>query len=279
MRSLKCPRGWRSSLSLFLAATFSLVLPAIPVSGGLQASNSALAAGLLVDQKKLTVAKHLTNWLQNTLKEKHAIVAVVSRKGGRDTRGRDRTGMAHSGLAIYDPRVQTWILYQIMGNTNGVQPKAELWRTAPLDFFYGQTGYEENALVMIPDKETQQRIYESVLNGNAKKLNFTKRYNLLSRYDSADSLNCNKWILLVVAAARANEYEPLKVLEIVRDGFDPGKIKLSYFAKQIVKRKASIRTEELPSEGAVKTVTPQSLYDSGLFEQKFFVFEPEAMKS
>lgn len=278
MKSLTCPRGLRSSLSLFVAATLSLILPAIPVPGGLQASNSAVAAGLLVDHRKLVVAKHLTNWLQNTLKEKRAIVAVVARKGGRDTRGRDRTGMAHSGLAVYDPRVQTWIVYQIMGNTSSAQPKAELWRMAPLDFFYGQTGYEENALIMIPDTETQRRVYDSILNGKAKKLIFTNRYNLLSRFDSADSLNCNKWILLTVAAARANEYEPLKVLEIVRDGFEPGKIKLGYFAKQVVKRKASVRTEELPSEGAVKTVTPQSLYDSGLFEQKFFVFEPETMK-
>ncbi|MDZ4835563.1 MAG: DUF2145 domain-containing protein [Candidatus Melainabacteria bacterium] len=227
-----------------------------------------------VDQEKLTVAKQLTDWLQNKLMERKAIVAVVSRKGGRDLKGRDRTGMAHSGLAVYDPRVKTWILYQVLNNPKAGQPTAELWRMAPLDFFYGQTGYDKNALVLIPDRETQQRVYESILNGKAWKMAFTKKYNLLSRYDSADSMNCNKWILLTIAAARSDEYEPLKVLSVVSNGFSPGKIRLSFFAKEAVKRKTNIRTAELPTKGAVETVTAESLYDSGLFEEKHFVSEP-----
>src|SRR5262249_41975115 len=143
------------------------------------------------------------------------------------------------------------------------EPVAELWRTAPIDFFYGQTGYDENALVLIPDTEVQRRIYESVLTGKAWKLAFTEKYNLLSQFDSLDSLNCNKWILLTIAAARSDEYDPSKVLEIVRRGFEPGRIHLSPFAKGIAKRKPSVRREELPSIGDIKTVTPQSLYDSG----------------
>ena len=228
------------------------------------------ASVLSVDAKKLEVAKHLTTWLQNTLFERRAIVAVVSRKGGRDTKGRDRTGMAHSGLAVYDPRAQTWILYQILNNQKGADAVAELWRTAPVDFFYSQTGYDEDALVLIPDTEVQRRIYESVLTGQAWKLAFTERYNLLSQYDSTDSLNCNKWILLTIAAARSDEYDPSKVLTIVRSGFEPGKIHLNPIAKHVAKRKPSVREEELPRVGDVKTVTPQSLYDSGLFNEKLF---------
>lgn len=227
-----------------------------------------------VDNEKLTIAKELTDWLQNKLMDRKAIVAVVSRKGGRDLKGRDRTGMAHSGLAVYDPRVKTWILYQVLNNPKAGEPTAELWRMAPLDFFYGQTGYDKNALVLIPDRETQQRVYESILNGKAWKMAFTKKYNLLSGYDSADSLNCNKWILLTIAAARSDEYEPLKVLSVVSNGFSPGKIRLSFFAKEVVKRKPNVRTSELPTNGAVETVTPESLYDSGLFEEKHFVSEP-----
>lgn len=223
-----------------------------------------------IDQKKLTVAKHLTNWMQNTLQERKAIIAVVSRKGGNDTKGRDWTGMAHSGLAVYDPRVQTWILYQILNNPNNGQPVAQLWRMAPIDFFYGQTGYDENALILIPDKETQDRIYESVLTGKAWKMAFTKKYNLLSRYDTFDSLNCNKWILLTIAAARSDEYDPVKVLSIVREGFIPANLKFGFIAQQVVKRKSNVQVDELPAHGGVETVTPQSLYESGLFSEKIF---------
>ncbi len=230
---------------------------------------------LAVDAKKLEVAKHLTKWLQDTLLEKKAIVAVVARKGGRDTKGRDRTGMAHSGLAVYDPRAQTWILYQILNNQKAGEPVAELWRTAPVDFFYGQAGYEENALVLIPESEIQRRIYDSVLSGKAWKLAFTKKYNLLSQFDSSDSLNCNKWILLTIAAARSDEYDPGKVLSLVGRGFEPGKIRLSPLAKEFAKRKSNVRREELPSFGAIKTVTPESLYDSGLFEEKLFAKKVE----
>jgi len=223
-----------------------------------------------LDQQKLTVAKQLTNWLQKSLIERKAIAAVVSRKGGKDVKGRDRTGMAHSAIAIYDPRAQTWILYQILGMTGSGQPVAELWRMAPVDFFYGQTGYEANALLLIPDSETQQRVYQSILNGKAFKLAFTKNYNLLSEFDSVNSLNCNKWILMTIAAARSDEYNPNNVLNIIHSGFEPGKIRMNFIEKAVAKRKANVRRDEVPDFRAVKTVTPQSLYDSGLFQEKLF---------
>src|SRR5271156_3010948 len=65
---------------------------------------AAPTAKQALDEKKLEVAKHLTDWVQNTLLSERAIVAVVSRKGGKDVKSRDFTGMAHSGLAVYDPR-------------------------------------------------------------------------------------------------------------------------------------------------------------------------------
>ncbi len=254
--------------NLSVAAT--LILTSFWLPGEWVAAAFAAEKKSTIDEKKLTVAKHLTDWLQSTLQKKKAIVAVVSRKGGNDVKGRDWTGMAHSGLAVYDPRVQTWILYQILNSPSGGQPSAQLWRMAPIDFFYGQTGYEENALLLIPDKETQDRIYESVLNGKAWKMAFTKKYNLLSRYDSFDSLNCNKWILLTIAAARSDEYDPAKVLAIVHKGFNPAKLKFGFIAKQVVKRKSNVLVDELPNLGKVETVTPQSLYDSGLFQEKIF---------
>lgn len=223
-----------------------------------------------VDEKKLEVAKHLTDWMQNTLLSEKAIVAVVSRKGGKDVKSRDFTGMAHSGLAVYDPRAQTWILYQILNCPDNGVPKAVLWKSAPLDFFYGQTGYDENALVLIPDHETQERIYSAIIDGNAFKLAFTKKYNLLTRFDSSDSLNCNKWILMTIAAARSNDYDPDHVLQIIHNGFDPAKLKFGFFARGVVRHKSNVLTAEMPDHGPVQTVTPQSLYESGLFPTKLF---------
>lgn len=178
--------------------------------------------------------------------------------------------MAHSGLAVYDPRAQTWILYQLLNTGQSMPPSCDLWRLAPVDFFYGQTGYEENALVLIPDHETQDRVYDAVLTGKLRKLAFTTKYNLLSQYDSADSLNCNKWILMALAAARTDDYDPQHVLATIHSGFKPGRLHMNFIEKAVVKRKKNVRKDELPTFGAVQTVTPQSLYDSGLFEEKLF---------
>ncbi len=259
----------KSLLTLLLFLGCLSFLPAFP-----QVVFAAGEQTRVSDDRKLEVAKHLTDWLQSTLLEKKAIVAVVCRKGGKDVKGRDWTGMAHSGLAVYDPRAKTWILYQLMNNSKASEPTAEIWRAAPLDFFYGQSGYEENALVLIPDRETQQRLYDAILNGKAWKLAFTHRYNLLSRYDSHDSLNCNKWILMSIAAARSDDYDPSHVLSTIHQGFDPGKVRMNFIEKEFVKRKANVRKDELPSFGAVPTVTPQSLYESGLFQEKLFRITP-----
>jgi hypothetical protein len=231
---------------------------------------AAPTAKQTVDEKKLAVAEHLTDWMQNTLLSEKAIVAVVSRKGGKDVKSRDFTGMAHSGLAVYDPRAQTWILYQILNCPENGAPKAVLWKSAPLDFFYGQTGYDENALVLIPDSQTQTRIYNGIISGKAFKLAFTNKYNLLTQYDSPDSLNCNKWILMTIAAARSDDYNPYDVLQVIHKGFDPAKLNLGFLARGVLKHKSNVLTAELPQHGPVETVTPQSLYDSGLFQTKLF---------
>ena len=248
--------------------TVACLTPAGDLVQFAQAAESA--SEIALDQQKLAVAKKLTDWLQESLRERKAIAAVVSRKGGKDVKGRDRTGMAHSAIAIYDPRAQTWILYQILGMTASGQPVAQLWRMAPIDFFYGQTGYDANALLMIPDVETQQRVYESILNGKAFQLAFTKKYNLLSEYDSPNSLNCNKWILMTIAAARSDDYSPENVLNIIHNGFEPGTIHMNFIEKAVAKRKKNVRRDEVPNFRPVQTVTPQSLYDSGLFKERLF---------
>jgi hypothetical protein len=251
------------ALVLFAGITVAIFPPTI----------AALAAEspASVNQRKLEVAKHLTDRLQDTLKEHHILVAVVSRRGGKDIQKHDITGMAHSGLAVYDPRAQTWLLYNLVNDSTSGQAVASLWRTAPLDFFYGQTGFEEHALVLVPETEIQQRIYQSVLTGKFKKLLFTRNYDLLSRYDSPNSLNCNKWILMNIAAARIDDYDPTHVLQTIHNGFEPSKLRFNALERMALKQKKNVRQHELPPAGPVETVTPQSFYESTLFEQKFLL--------
>lgn len=225
-----------------------------------------------VDEAKLENAKELTIWLNKTLQEKKALVAIVARMGGPDVVKHDRTGMAHSGLAIYDPRAQTWILYNLVNkNSSARPPLSALYRTAPLDFFYGQAGYKKNALILIPDQPTQKRIYEAVLNGKYKSLFFTDKYNLLSVFNSNQSLNCNKWLLMNIVAARIDNYDINTILNTITQGFEPGLIRLSSLEKIFAKKKPNIRPNEMPSGSApIKTVTIQSLYDSKFFTDKLF---------
>lgn len=223
-----------------------------------------------VDQAKLQNAKDLTDWLQKTLQQKQSLVAVVARKGGEDVKKHDATGMAHAGIAVYDPRAQTWLLYNLLNDSKTGEALSGIWRTAPLDFFYGQTGYEKDALVMLPDVETQQRLYEAILNGNYKKLHFTPKYNLLSKFDSPSSLNCTKWILMNLAAARIDDYNAPAVLNAIREGFSPGKLYLNGIEKFVISQKPNVRSNELPHRGPVEMVTIESLYRSPLFQEKLF---------
>ena len=228
-----------------------------------------------IDAKKLALAKELTAWMQATLQEKKALVAVVARKGGEDVKKHDKTGMAHTGLAVYDPRAQTWLIYNLVQETKKPDsppgPATEsIWRTAPLDFYYGQTGYDKEALLLIPDIETQQRVYEAILNGNYKKLNAVKTYNLLSPYDSVTSLNCNKWLLFNLAAARMDNYDPVAVAASVHTGFQPGELRLSPLEEFFVRRKSNVILDELPTHPPIQTVTVESLYRSNLFQDKLF---------
>ena len=223
-----------------------------------------------IDAQKLQVAKELTDWLNRTLQEKQALVAIVGRNGSVQTRKQDETGMGHGGLAVYDPRAQSWLVYNLLNDVRGKAPQGSIWRTAPLDFFYGQTGYDKEALILIPDKVTQQRLYESILNGNYKKLFITRNYNLLSPPDTARSLNCNKWLLLNVVAASLDNYDPQAVLSAIHNGFEPDTIHLNPIERQFAKGKPTVMASDIPTFGPIQTITMESLYRSGLFPEKRF---------
>lgn len=219
-----------------------------------------------IDEKKLEIAKQLTDWMNQTLQKREVLVAVVARRGGGDVKKHDKTGMAHSGLAVYDPRAQSYIVYNLLNENQ----QATQWRTAPLDFFYGQTGYDLDALLLIPDKETQSRMYQAILDGRYKQLLWTKQYNLLSSPTSLTSINCNKWLLANVAAARIDDYKPEDVVKAITDGFEPGQLHLSTFEWIAVRRKKNVLQSELPRHNPIPTVTVESLYRSEMFADKLF---------
>jgi len=226
-----------------------------------------------IDERKLEIAKELTSWLRSTLQSEKALVAVVARKGGKDAKKHDKTGMAHSGLAVYDPRAKTYIIYNLLNSSSSGQPLSKIYRTAPVNFFYGQTGYETNALIMLPDEITQKRIYEAILDGRYKKLFFTNKYNLLAHYASSSSMNCNKWLLMNVVAARIDDYDVQNVLQTIEEGFNVKPLDLSILENMVVRKKKNVRASEIQGN-RVYTVTVESLYLSrDLFPKSYFYKE------
>ncbi|HEY9745427.1 MAG TPA: DUF2145 domain-containing protein [Oculatellaceae cyanobacterium] len=221
------------------------------------------------NQCKLEVATELAQWLHNTLQSKQALVAVVARNARPITEKYDATGMGHVGLAVYDPRVQSWLFYHLLNDVIEKQPTANLYISAPIDFFYDQRGYKREALIMLPPQDIQQRIYNAILNQAYKKLHFTKRYSLTSGYDSVQSINCTKWIEMLLVAAKIDDYDPMTVLtamhEVPPASLKPPAIVRAWFSW----RKPEVATEFYPDK-SWRTVTAESLYRSELFTERIF---------
>ncbi len=79
---------------------------------------------------------------------------------------------------------------------------------------------------------------------------------------------------MTVAASRSQDYDPIHVLAIIDKGFEPAKLRFNFIEKEVVKHKSNVQWEEIPRAGAVRTVTPESLYRSGLFRESFFKAKP-----
>lgn len=222
-----------------------------------------------VNEKKLVVATELTQWLNTTLQNKRALVAVVARNARPLTAKYDATGMGHVGLVVYDPRVKSWLFYHLLNDVIGKKPTASLYVSAPLDFFYDQRGYKKEALIMLPDVKVQQRIYNAILDQEYKRLYFTKKYSLTSGYDTAKSINCTKWILMNLVAAEIDNYDPNVVLKAVHD-VPPAHLKPNLLVRHWFSlRKPEVSHEFYPDK-SWQTVTAESLYRSNLFTEKIF---------
>ncbi len=222
------------------------------------------------DKKKLEMAQQLSDWLISEMQKQKVSVAVVARGGTWQTKTQDRTYMEHAGILIYDPKLKRWVIYDLVNNDCAYPQRADLWRNDPVDFFYSQPNYDWDALVMIPELKLRKAMREAMLKGQYKQLYFTRDYNLVTTYNSRNSLNCNKWVLMNVVAAKIGSYDPAKVIEAIDHLFEPAVINIHPMLRHIAKQHPTVLQEEVPHVDPIKTVTVESLYRSPLFEKRAF---------
>ena len=222
------------------------------------------------DQKKLEMAQQLSDWMIAEMQKQKASVAVVARGGTWQTKTQDRTYMEHTGILILDPKLKRWVIYDLVNNDCAYPQRTDLWRNEPVDFFYSQPNFDWDALVMIPELKVRKAMRQAMLKGEYKKLYFTQDYNLVTPYNSKTSLNCNKWVLMNVVAAKLGSYDPAQVIQAMDDYFEPAVINIHPVLRQIAKQHPTVLQEEVPYVAPIKTVTVESLYRSPLFEKKAF---------
>jgi hypothetical protein len=230
------------------------------------------------DDGKLTRAKDLGRWLEEVLRHKKVEVAVVSRQGSEYAKLFDPTGMTHSGIAVRDPNGETYTIYNLINHVHGnpsqgIAPQAAVWKSTPLDFFWEKERGTRDALVMFPFEELQQKMLQGIKSGEYKKLYFTSDYNIVSKPHTSDSLNCNKWVLMNLTAAKMNNYDPVAVLNAIKTNFKPGVVDVPPVVRPVINRKSRfIPPHGVPRRGPIQTVSVKSLYDSDWFPDDGKIF-------
>ena len=223
-------------------------------------------SGFVYKVKKQEAAQYLAAWMQETLNREKAKVVVVARQGHLEQRKYDPTGMVHSGIALYHPREKRWKIYNLIDKPEGNRAVCEVTWVEPEDFFFQQGGTEKNALLLLPDRATQVRMQKALLNGDYRKFYFTRDYNLVSPPGGKTSLNCNKWVLLNVMAAKKNNYDLESLLRDIQESFRPGEIGVNPIARLFAAQQPRVIASEVPWWAPIHTVTVNSLLHSGLFE-------------
>lgn len=220
--------------------------------------------------EKAAVVKELSHWLTQTLEAKNVKAALIARLGNQEVHRHDKTGMAHSGIVVFNEQDKQWQIYNLINDVRDEEPVAHLFRSTPEDFFYGQSSMKKDALLLIPEKEDQEKLKESFKNGDYKKMYFTQDYNLITAPDTMRSLNCNKWGLMTLLAAKTGIHEPEPILDKISAEFTPGLIQVNPMIRPFAKQRPTILKEEVPIWDDIYTVTIESLHNSNLFPEKIF---------
>lgn len=220
--------------------------------------------------EKLEAARDLSQWLTSTLEAKGIKAAVIARLGNKEVHQHDKTGMAHSGIVVFNEHDKQWQIYNLINDVKDEEPVAHLFRSTPEDFFYGQSSTKKDALLLIPEKADQQKLKESMQNGDYKKMYFTQDYNLITAPDTMRSLNCNKWALMTLMAAKSGNHQPEVILDKINEEFVPGLIRVNPMIRPFAKQRPTILKDEVPIWDHIYTVTIESLHNSKLFPEKLF---------
>ena len=240
-------------------------------AGGVDPSRETLK---VVNPRKLPVASQLAEWMEKSLANENAQVAIVARQGGLMHQKYDKTGMLHTGIAMLHPREKQWRIYNLVDTAQRFEPSCDVQWADAQDFFSQQGGYRQKSMLLIPEKSVQAKMKKALLNGDYKKLAFTTNYNMLSRPDSTESLNCNKWTLLNVLAAQKDDYKVENLLKEVEKNYEAGGIDVHPGLRPFAGIVSGIRSNELPWLAPIQTVTVESLCQSGLFEKIITCDEP-----
>lgn len=222
------------------------------------------------DYRKLENAELLSDWAIDQLKAGKESVGVIARSGNWLVKWQDKTRMQHSGILFFDKQEKKWQVCDLADDLSQNPPRCEVAFSDPVDFFYEQSNYDRDALLMVPEKNVRARMQKAFKNGEYKQLQFTRTYNIVTPPESPMSLNCNKWVLMNLVAAKNNDYEPKSVLERIKEHFTPSRIKVWTLIRPILKQHRSVLKSEAPLIGPINTVTVDSLYNTDLFEKKMF---------
>lgn len=228
--------------------------------------------------KKLEIAHKLSDWTLSQMAEANADIAVIARGGSHISKTQDLTWMEHSGILIFNRKSQEWEIYNLLNDFCDQSPRCDIWRNRPLDFFYTQPNYDENAMLLVPDKKMQEKLRHGIESGAYKKLQFTRDYNLITRYDGDKSLNCNKWVLMNLVAAKLGDYDHQTVLQEIGKTFQPGRVRVCPIIRPLARQHPTVLQSEAPLTGPLNTVTAESLYRSNFFEKKLFYDENTASR-
>jgi hypothetical protein len=233
---------------------------------------------IINNPRKLEIAQKLSDWTLRQMKEAKADIAVIARGGSHISKTQDRTWMEHSGILIYNRKRGEWEIYNLLNDFCDQAPRCDIWRNKPLNFFYTQPNHDENAMLLIPDKALRKKLRRGIESGAYKKLQFTKDYNVITRFDGDKSLNCNKWVLMNLVAAQSDDYEPQTVLAEIGKTFKPGRVLVCPIIRPLAKQHPTVLQSEAPLTGPLNTVTAESLYRSDFFEKKLFYDESTASR-
>jgi len=222
------------------------------------------------DPKKHEIAERLSEWVRKTMTDQHAVVGIIGRQGNETTKRFDKTGLAHAGFIVHMPGTDTWVTFNLFSDPTTKRRTQAIWQASLEDFYYGQTGYVVDTLLLIPDHDLQEKILAGFTSGNYKKLAFTDQYNLIANPFTPYTLNCTKWLLMNIYGAKTGNYNPYQILELMRGQFKEQIITPDFITRLGLRFMSNVRLNEKEKDGKIHTVTVQSLYDSTLFTQKLF---------